>query len=270
MQHFVHYLQRRVAIVNYANKNDPWFAENQPEHQGFDMPSFHATRASNGPAARVKQGDVIWLFSQLRSPWGALPVSLDAKFVVNEVSDCRSDPDTDVAFRFAAGQGSAWFPLFDCSSCLEELQSIDARSKSRPLVKDTGAHPGLYLRRMRQILDPAPLLALESSIRATDMHFISYRLADGTADAFDLCDRLVTDRKSVWWDRWSLPRRMAERREFMNDADLDAKVFADIANSDTVWGVESASYGEEGSYSLLEQQKAKQLGKYRAHARPAR
>lgn len=79
MAHFAHYVRRTVVEVNYEDPSDPWFAENQPDNQGFEAPAYHVTRSLTGPAARVSGGDTIWLFSQLTTPWGNFPPALDAK-----------------------------------------------------------------------------------------------------------------------------------------------------------------------------------------------
>jgi hypothetical protein len=79
MAHFAHYVRRTVVEVNYEDPSDPWFAENQPDNQGFDSPAYHVTRSLTGPAARVSEGDTIWLFSQVITPWGVFPPALDAK-----------------------------------------------------------------------------------------------------------------------------------------------------------------------------------------------
>lgn len=262
MQHFVHYLKRKVSIVKYANADDLWFTENQPENQGFDQPSYHVTRAASGPAARVQSGDIIWLFSQLQSPWGTVPVALDAKLVVKEVMDYRLVKSREISFRYAADTGSCWFPIYDATRCLQKLKTLDGRGNTGKLIGNTGKHPGLYLRRMRQLTDPSALLALEQEVTAAGTDFISYRLADGTRGAFELCRMLMSNRQPVWWDRWSLPRRMAERREFLKDENLDAKIFQEIDKCNTVWGVESVTYSEPESYSLKEKKLAMNLGKY--------
>src|SRR3954452_22947574 len=127
MADFAHYLRREVIEVNYKDKSDPWFTENQPDTQGFDSPSYHVTRATSGPASRVSAGDVIWLFSQLATPWGNFPPSLDAKICVHAV-DIESTPSGQEGrlskFRYEAGAGSKWFPLFDATALVNRLHSV--------------------------------------------------------------------------------------------------------------------------------------------------
>ena len=114
--HLAHYASRRVVEPNYSSPGDPWFSKNQPEDQGFEAPSYHVTRSTSGPAARVSPGDTLWIFSQLRSPWGSFPPALDAKISVAKVEDLRKHrSDKEAAFQFYAGAGSSWFPLFDAT-----------------------------------------------------------------------------------------------------------------------------------------------------------
>lgn len=264
MNHFVHYLKRRVAVVNYLQPNDPWFVENQAEDQGFDRPSYHVTRAVSGPAARVEKGDTIWLFSQLQSPWGTIPVALDAKIIVRHVTDSRSNQDSGApAFRYEADTGSRWYPLFDAATYLDQLETVDGKGNIRELI-GTSQHPGASMRRMRQVADAAKLIELEDAISSLGTDFISYRLIDGTRAAFEQCRTLVSRQKTVWWDRWSLPRRLAERREIIDDEKLNSHILQQVRSSQTVWGIESPRYSELESYSRKEQKLALKLGKYRA------
>ncbi|MEH6727317.1 MAG: hypothetical protein V7703_14230, partial [Hyphomicrobiales bacterium] len=225
MTHFVHYLKRDVTVVDYTNPNDPWFAENQAEDQGFDAPSYHVTRARNGPASRVDKNDTIWLFSQLTSRWGKIPPALDAKIIVGAVIDNRNTlSQGEPAFRFEAGEGSQWFPLFDASHHVAKLVTQDAKGKTRCLLGDPPVHIGRVTRRMRELSSADPLFRLVQDISDASRHLISYRLIDGTRPAFDLCKKLIKDGDAVWWDRWSLPRRLSERREFVNNCRLDQSI----------------------------------------------
>lgn len=263
MRHFVHYLKREVFILDYRNSSDKWFEENQAEDQGFDVPSYHVTRAVTGPAARAEKGDTIWLFSQLCSPWGTMPPALDAKVIVSEISDHRSARSKDEpAFRFTAGQGSTWFPLFDATSCLAVLKTVDRRGKIRDLQSHPKQHVGAAMRSMRELVNPEAVEQLEGSIISAGFQFVSYRLADGTRPAFERCLQIVRDGSAVWWDRWSLPRRLAERREFLDNRKLDDHILAQIRKSSLVWGIESDLYANAGSYSLKEKNFALELRKY--------
>jgi hypothetical protein len=262
MAHFAHYVSREVAQINYTDPNEPWFRENQPESQGFESPSYHVTRATSGPAARVVVGDIIWLFSELKTPWSAFPPSLDAKIVVAEARDLRAGRSgASPAFRFEAGDGSLWFPLYDATTTLEALVSVDSLGQCRPLLSP-GQPPGRALRRMRQLFDPEPILTLARAVEQLGYDFVSYRLLDGTELACRKAAELIAQRRPVFWDRWGLPRRLAERRERVSDAVLDLHLKSRIAGSQAVWGISSPRYGESGSYSLKEKEAALNLGRF--------
>ena len=91
---------------------------------------------------------------------------------------------------------------------------------------------------------------------------ISYRIADGTKQAFELAKRLVSSGQPIFWDRWSLPRRLAERRELIDDTTLNDYLCEKISAARMVWGVDSPLYAEKGSYSLIEQDLASSLNKF--------
>lgn len=175
MRHFVHYIKRKLVD---AGKNIDsgvlLYAEHQPEDQGFETPAYHSVPLNSGVASRVDTGDTIWLFSQLSSPWGKLPPSLDGM-----------KPD-----------------------------------------------------------------------------FISYRMIDGTKSAFERAILLLEKNRAVFWDRWSLPRRLAERNESVGPEALDARIDAMIRSSRSVWGVSSEKYGAKGSYSKLEKDLSENVGNF--------
>lgn len=266
MANFVHYLKRFVGQPNYLNPNHSWFARNQPDDQGFSAPSFHVTRSINGAAERVEEGDRIWLFSALRSSsWGSAPVGLDAMIVVSRIHDLRTTrEDGQPAFVYHAGEGSAWFPLYDASPYLSVVETINGKGEEGKLILDAGANDAGLMRQMRQVADPAPLERLANAVRNAERHFVSYRLLDGTRSSFAKCKTLVKGGKAVWWDRWSLPRRMAERREILSDTAMTTRIFREMAACDLVWGIETMEYGVEGSYSADEKRNAIELGKYRS------
>jgi hypothetical protein len=117
---------------------------------------------------------------------------------------------------------------------------------------------------MREIADPAPLHALEARIDKAPLHFISYRVADGTWPAFAEVQRRASRDVAIWWDRWCLPRRLAERREFLDDARLQDTIHRAIRAASTIWGIETPLYGEPGSYTAQEKREAMLAGTYRA------
>lgn len=260
MASFAHYTTRSVEMVNFIDEDDPWFAENQPDDQGLTRPTYHVTRSKTGPAARVAPKDTIWLFSQLKSPFGTLPPALDAKIVVSSIA--KRAVAGNGGFRYEAHpELSRWFPLRDVSTTLLELNTIDFRRNNSPLLKGPSQHIGRALQNMRELKSDEPLLRFEKECDGLPYDFVSYRILDGTQYAFLQVCALVGSGKCVWWDRWSLPRRLAERREFLSNNSLDKHIMDSIGGSESVWGVESDGYGKEGTYSAKEKAEAKRLGK---------
>ena len=255
MADFAHYMRREVVEVDYEDQAAPWFAENQPDTQGFESPSYHVTRANTGPATRVREGDVLWLFSQLFTPWGKFPPSLDAKINVNAV---KLEPRK---IRYEAGTGSKWFPLYDATAIILRLRTIDSNSTMRPLLSRPEQPIGQALQSMRELANPNLLTKWERELESIRPDFISYRLIDGTRLAYEKAVQLVKEGRPIFWDRWSLPRRLAERREFLNDKALDAHLHKVIGQCREVWGIRSAKYGEHGSYSARELEEAQRLQK---------
>lgn len=262
MKHFAHYIKRKVVEVAYCSPDDPWFAENQPDEQGFTCPSYHVTRKRYGPASRIEKGDTIWVFSQLHAPWGSLPPSLDAKIVVSGIELRTNEKDGKPIFRFDASQDSKWFPIYDSQTTLMKLRTVNGKGQSVPLLSYNHQHVGQALQSIREISDATPLYNLEEHLGALKFEFVSYRLIDGTRKAYDLCVRLAREGKPFFWDRWSLPRRMAERREFLSNSALDDYISEQIIKCSTVWGVITPKYGETKSYSHKEKSLALDLGKF--------
>jgi len=120
---------------------------------------------------------------------------------------------------------------------------------------------------MRELSNVAPLLKLERKIDVMPFDFISYRLIDGTRLAFDKAIQLVEEGGVVFWDRWSLPRRLAERREFLKDDSLDSYILNQIYLCKTLWAILSTRYAEIGSYSADEVCLAQRLGKLKTYPR---
>jgi hypothetical protein len=255
--HFAHYVKREIAEPT-VQPEAPWFADAQPVEQGLQAPAFHVTRAAKGPATRVAPNDTIWLFSQLRASWGALPPALDAKLVVADVQRRGSGP-----CRFEAGPGSCWFPLFDATETLDALSTVDAEGRERPLLAARTQTVGSALQSMRELASIEPLAQLERTLAERGFDFLSYRLVDGTDNAFHAARTLASAGRPVWWDRWSLPRRLAERREWIHDRALEDYIQGRIRASRRVWGVPSQKYGEPGSYSHREMQLGRRLGTFR-------
>jgi len=264
MADFAHYVRREVIEVNYEDASAPWFSRNQPDTQGFESPSYHVTRSTSGPAKRVVTGDVLWLFSQLFTPWGKFPPSLDAKIFVNAVKiDSASSAQRVKSHKiiYEAGVGSKWFPLSDATTVIRQLHTVDQSRTIRALLSYPEQHIGQALQSMREVANPELLVEWEHRLEASPPDFISYRLIDGTRLAYEKALKLVKEGRPVFWDRWSLPRRLAERREFLDDETLDAHLHKVIGQCRMVWGIRSARYGEPGSYSARELNEAQRLRK---------
>lgn len=263
MSHFAHYIKR--TVVDSANQNTSCelpYTEDQPKDQGFKFPTYHSVPMNSGVASRVNIGDTIWLFSQLSSPWGSLAPSLDGMIQVSEIKVSGKCHDR---YRFGATKNSKWYPIFNATELILGLKAVDAQNNVRDLLNTPRTAIGQALQFLREIRDPSPLLKHAASVSELEPDFISYRMLDGTKFAFELAQRLVERNRAVFWDRWSLPRRLAERGEKVEDTALDSSIVETITNSRCVWGVTSSFYGVEGSYSKLEKELAIQLGKFRSY-----
>lgn len=262
MAHYAHYLRREVIEVPYEDALDPWFADNQPDDQGFDAPVYHMTRSTTGPATRVAAGDTIWLFSQLFTPWGKFPPALDAKITVRSVRN-RSEAGGPLTpgFRYEADKDSLWFPLRDATTCIQQLCTKSAAGLVRPVLSHPKQPVGQALQRLRELANADLVGEWALGVEATPFEFISYRLIDGTRRACATALQFVNEGRAIFWDRWSLPRRLAERREFLNDDALNAYISSAITRCHTVWGICSPKYAAPGSYSARERREAKRLKK---------
>lgn len=265
MKHFAHYIKRTVvdaAVVSCSSSNELPYAERQPGDQGFRSPAYHSVPTNSGVASRVRDGDTIWLFSQLSSPWGTLTPSLDAMIKVSKIE--RSEGSA-TRYRFVATVDSKWYPLFNANELISNLKAIDAASTVRDLLNTPRTTIGQALQFLREISDPSPLVEHEAKITSMKHDFISYRMIDGTKSAFELAKVLLENYRSVFWDRWSLPRRLAERANNVEPNALDSHIAEAIMNSRAVWGVLSQQYAIDGSYSKLEKGLAIGVGKFRPY-----
>jgi hypothetical protein len=275
-KHFIHFNRRQVRMVIPGHHTDPWFAEAQSTSGGFYRPKYHITRATSGPTAQVEPGDTIWLIGQLYSPWGNLPPAIDARIDVaqrtewhgesahGQGSPQRAGENPPCGFRFQAAQSSRWFCLADVSAVLPCLQTQRSDGRIAPLHKKPEQPIGHALRRMRRLVSGEPLLLWEQALEAQAFHFVSYRLRDGTRSAFDKVKALVAEGVPLFWDHWSLPRRLAERREVLEDTALNTHIKGEIARAAVVWGIDSPLYHEAGSYSARERELVRRLGTFRA------
>jgi hypothetical protein len=117
---------------------------------------------------------------------------------------------------------------------------------------------------MRRLVSAESLQAWTGELNPEHAHFISYRICDGTHSAFLKVRNLLGKGEVVFWDRWCLPRRLAERREVVDNKALDDYLMEHLRQSKVVWGIESEKYSANGSYSAKERTEAIRLGTYRA------
>ena len=219
MAHFAHYVRRTISALAEHSGNALPYTENQPDDQGFEKPIYHSVPKSSGAAGRAKVGDTFWLFSQLSAPWGKLPPSLDGRIVVKNISHICKGRTTRI--RFEANDSSEWFPIFSASAVATTLLSRDSFGETNALFSAKAFTIGQALRFPREIANAEVLLAHCKTITSTPLDFVSYRMVDGTKTAFELTRQLAESGKSVFWDRWSLPRRMSERGDRLSHLALD-------------------------------------------------
>jgi hypothetical protein len=259
--HYIHYIRRQVKLSNSDSDSTLWLAEER-QAAGFEQPEYHITRAINGAAAEIEAGDIIWLVSQLYSPWGKLPPALDARIKVKSSVEIRDNDGNPSGFRYIAANGSRWFPLRDVSGVLDTLKTIRRDGETQPLRKNSRQPIGQVLQRLRKLESAAPLLAWEQTVDKDGFDFVSYRLIDGNKRAFEKVRSITGAGGAVFWDRWSLPRRLTERQNTVSGPAIQKYVEDQIKQAKIVWGIDSPLYGQEGSYSLIEMSLAKKLKKY--------
>ncbi len=263
MRHFAHYIKREIADpVETCDSSGLPYVEWQPQDQGFDAPAYHSVPLNSGVAKRVDVGHKIWLFSQLSSRWGKLPPSLDGVITVAEIDYGKR---LEGRYWYRAENTSKWFPLFDASCLLGELNAVDAQCNIRPLLRTPRTAIGQAVHFLREISDGTLLLKHAEKLEGMPLDFISYRIIDGTKTAFELARQLVNSERAVFWDRWSLPRRLAERKETTEPPALDSRISSMIRSARVVWGVGSKLYGTDGSYSKLEQNLAEKKGVFKPY-----
>lgn len=257
-QHFIHYLPRRIVIRIPHEPNSPWFADVQNMGDGFARPMYHTSRRKTGATRAVSPGDTIWILSQMFSPWGSLPPALDARIDVDQICDLK-----DGSRRFIAANTSTWFPLADISGLLTTLESKNIKGQSSKIRSNPNIPLGQYLQSMRLLSSSKYLQKWSENLIQQKAHFISYRICDGTFSAFIKAQELLNQGEIIFWDRWCLPRRLAERRELISDDALDEYLMKNLRQSKTVWGIQSRKYSADSSYSSKEMLEAKKLGIYR-------
>ncbi len=257
-QDFIHYQPRRVVLNFPREASSPWFSHYQSRSDSFKRPDRHTTRQNQGAAAKIVEGDRIWIVSQIYSPWGALPPGIDACVEVESVSRRRGG-----GFHFIAAPTSRWFPLKDAGGLLGALRTVNSVGEKADLWADARRPVGCSIQSMRQLDSAQALEDWEQRLELLPLNFISYRIADGTQQAFEKVQELLMRGNKVFWDRWCLPRRLAERRECVNDKALDAQLMSHLQMASVVWGIESPLYADVESYAQKECAAARELGTYK-------
>ena len=257
-RHYAHFTRRVLRLRFPEDPEDPWYSELQDVSGGLDRPRYHVTRAVSGRAADIKPGDTIWLVGQLYTPWGErFPAALDARIDVAAVTPRQGKP----GFRYTAAETSQWLDLSDSTAALEALRCPNDNGPTR-LWRDRDRPIGQYLRQIRAIANGDVLETWSADQRNRALHFVSYRIQDGTRPAYARAHALFEEGHRVFWDRWSLPRRLAERREAVGDEPLNATIEGKIHDAATVWGIETPLYDATGSYAAHERHLAECLNKY--------
>jgi hypothetical protein len=259
---FVHYVKREIILNPPSDANSPFYAELKAYESSFDSPRFHVTRSKSWPVSDIQENDIIWLVAQLSSPWGKLPPSIDGKIIVDGVREEELE-EGGSKIRFDAKEGSMWFPLVDATATLSKLEVMLKNGNVKKPFDIERDNLGQAYQSMKKISNPDILDELASKVTIMNFEFISYRIADGTQSAFFRALEQVKRGRSIFWDRWSLPRRLSERRELVPDVTLDRLLMTKIKESELVWGIESPRYDEDGSYSQKEKELATKLRKYR-------
>jgi hypothetical protein len=255
-QHFIHYVPRRIASTGKASPvPDAFMAKN--EDDCVLQPQFHRCGVL-GALASALPGDQLWIVSQLSGKGGLLPPSLDAWIEIESIRQIESGSEVYVTER------SRWLPLADAVAVLRDLQTSDKKGATRSLYPD-GNQIGQTLRAPRRLVDAEALVSWKSEVCGRPLQFVSYRQCDGMGLAQQAVEHLMSTGAAVFWDQWSLPRRMTERREHIENDQLDERVQEQIHTCGVVWGIESPRYGEADSYSLLEKNMASELRKYQPY-----
>ncbi len=259
-RHFIHFLNRKVVISSSLVAEKEWYIQDENgDSDPFERPQYHITRRKNGPTARIDKGDVIWLLSALSFKDQKLPVSLDAKIVIEKV--CKVDGKT----VFVAGPDSGWFPMADATELLKALMTKNAQSQKTVKLWPNPEKPiGLYLQNIREIGNPEEMISYAEGIQKSPFDFISYRQKDGTSKAFQLAEKLIAEKKVIFWDRYGLPRRLTERKELVPDEQLDSHLIAKIKSAKMVWGVITKGYEEPNCYAQKEKALAKAFSEFTA------
>jgi hypothetical protein len=154
------------------------------------------------------------LVSQLSSPWGKLPLPIDTLIKVESIEQIL-DECGKTKIRYNASENSKWFPLTDATTMLSKLIVISKNGEKTIPYNSRKDNLGQAFQSMKKVNSTEVIREWAEKVDKSELHFISYRMVDGTKMAFMKADSLLKKGLSVFWDRWSLPRRLAERRELV-------------------------------------------------------
>ncbi len=265
-QHYAHYLTRKIIAYDRdrwtelaslpPDQRREWFDIVQAEDGGFDKPAAHITGSMGWPAKEIAENDVIWLFACVVYKKRRLSIGLDAKIVVERIEEL--DIDGKRKLKFYAGNGSSWVPLANWTPQLLHARIVLKNEKycRLPLPKQTFGQSMQGFRKLSSTTAINFEKYLENVCKPGAFDFISYRHKDGTEKAVTLVQKLLAEGRVIWWDRWSLPRRLAEGREALAERSLEREIFDQITAAQTVHGVMSDGYQEEGAFTLRERASA--------------
>jgi hypothetical protein len=224
--HHLAYIPRRVVRLALAAP--------RMRAAGLDAlaPSGHATSAS-AFAERVRADDVIWFFSSIRYANGWLAPAIDARFRV------LSDPPHEQRrrtgrkhFIVAAPEETEFFPWRDATNLLHRLRD----PQGKRLVEGTSGVSEMLLRfQVPRTLDASSGRELEKQAtlarESSRTVFVSYSWRNSTQRSREVVAQLGRSGFNVWWDRWCMPRRLAEGRVQVAASHLATWIVAGMTRS---------------------------------------
>jgi hypothetical protein len=217
--HVLAYIKRHVATQSpESSERDPAVMEalTAPAGHGFGQDWLWDRR---------RRGDdiVIWLVSVLRSGRRYMPPSLDARIDVGEAFDrwhgqappyVRRLLDTYKYAFTAEPSRSYYLPWLDASQLLQGLRFVGETAPSwldNIRAENWSLLPrNLQTPRVLTAADAALVEEFAARARSASVAFLSYRWGEGTEAAREVALGLSEVGVAVWWDRWSMPRSVAE------------------------------------------------------------
>jgi hypothetical protein len=160
---------------------------------------------------------VIWLagnYPKLGRPEAAL----DGYIIVANVQTEKGTGERNTKGKkdrgkliYDAGDESAWLPWIDAGELLYSCKFV---SRSGPITLLRDRSLGQQLRFTLEICSAsaAKVGRFAAAVRKKPSMFISYRWSDSSDVVAALMPKLAAAGYTVWWDRWSGPRRLAEEQ----------------------------------------------------------